>query len=249
MVNGESWSLGVISWDLLPVGNDWRACRGSWEKIEPRVRSSDSLRSVKIQIRWLIVSPSWLLVECWWNRISFMKSWDRSDLNMASDLIRRCKPLHHPPFHLFRFLALAFPPPFFFLLQCFSSKLSFFGPVHSVLRFTDDESYHEGHGHAYSNYGIDPSVGCVVILRPDQYVSLVTDLSDHHGIGSSLFFFISRLTLCGVDRQVGWCLFLWPVTFWFTANFFEGFMIPSNSNWMSLEKKKKKWKDLRKKYI
>lgn len=108
---------------------------------------------------------------------------------MASDLIRRCKPPHLPPFHLFRFLALAFPPPFFFLLQCFSSKLSFFGPVHSVLRFTDDESYHEGHGHAYSNYGIDPSVGCVVILRPDQYVSLVTDLSDHHGIGSSFFFF------------------------------------------------------------
>lgn len=44
--------------------------------------------------------------------------------------------------------------------------------------FVDDESYHEGHGHAYDGYGVDRSRGCVVILRPDQYVSWIGDLED-----------------------------------------------------------------------
>lgn len=39
--------------------------------------------------------------------------------------------------------------------------------------FVDDESYHEGHGQLYQNFGIDPQEGCAVILRPDQYVSYV----------------------------------------------------------------------------
>ena len=34
--------------------------------------------------------------------------------------------------------------------------------------FVDDESYHEGHGHAYENYGVNKETGCVVIVRPDQ---------------------------------------------------------------------------------
>ena len=42
----------------------------------------------------------------------------------------------------------------------------------------DDESYHEGNSEAYKNYGIDPEVGCTVILRPDQYVSFVGDWDD-----------------------------------------------------------------------
>lgn len=42
----------------------------------------------------------------------------------------------------------------------------------------DDLSYHEGHGHAYENYGIDAKRGCVLILRPDQYVSWIGDLED-----------------------------------------------------------------------
>lgn len=37
--------------------------------------------------------------------------------------------------------------------------------------YVDDQSYHEGHGRAYKNYGIDVMEGCVVILRPDQHVS------------------------------------------------------------------------------
>ncbi|KAJ9115387.1 hypothetical protein QFC22_005142 [Naganishia vaughanmartiniae] len=44
--------------------------------------------------------------------------------------------------------------------------------------FVDDESYHLGHGHAYEAYGIDKSVGAVVVVRPDQYVSLIVGLED-----------------------------------------------------------------------
>ncbi|KEZ41684.1 hypothetical protein SAPIO_CDS6851 [Scedosporium apiospermum] len=44
--------------------------------------------------------------------------------------------------------------------------------------FVDEMSYHEGHGQAYENYGIDPRTGCLVVVRPDQYVSWVGDLED-----------------------------------------------------------------------
>ena len=43
----------------------------------------------------------------------------------------------------------------------------------------DDQSYHEGHGHIYDNFGIDPEVGCVVILRPDQYISYIGPVDDY----------------------------------------------------------------------
>ncbi|EEA20658.1 hypothetical protein TMatcc_000653 [Talaromyces marneffei ATCC 18224] len=45
--------------------------------------------------------------------------------------------------------------------------------------FVDDQSYHEGHGQAYVNYGIDPSRGASVIVRPDQYVSWVGAMDDY----------------------------------------------------------------------
>ncbi|UPL02756.1 hypothetical protein LCI18_013690 [Fusarium solani-melongenae] len=44
--------------------------------------------------------------------------------------------------------------------------------------FVDDVSYHEGHGQAYATYGIDTTRGCVVIVRPDQYVSWIGELED-----------------------------------------------------------------------
>lgn len=46
--------------------------------------------------------------------------------------------------------------------------------------FVDDVSYHEGHGEAYQNYGVGRERGCVVILRPDQYVAWVGELEDVH---------------------------------------------------------------------
>ncbi|KAF6815879.1 FAD monooxygenase [Colletotrichum plurivorum] len=44
--------------------------------------------------------------------------------------------------------------------------------------FVDDESYHEGFGDAYSKYGVDKKRGCVVAVRPDQYVAWVGELED-----------------------------------------------------------------------
>lgn len=44
--------------------------------------------------------------------------------------------------------------------------------------FVDDVSYHDGHGEAYRNYGVDRERGCVVIVRPDQYVAWVGSLED-----------------------------------------------------------------------
>ncbi|KAL0932813.1 FAD monooxygenase [Colletotrichum truncatum] len=44
--------------------------------------------------------------------------------------------------------------------------------------FVDDESCHEGFGDAYTNYGVDKQRGCVVIVRPDQYVAWVGELED-----------------------------------------------------------------------
>lgn len=39
---------------------------------------------------------------------------------------------------------------------------------------TDNEGYNSAHGHAYDFYGIDPEVGALVIVRPDQreYIDL-----------------------------------------------------------------------------
>ncbi|KAF2399108.1 phenol 2-monooxygenase [Trichodelitschia bisporula] len=48
--------------------------------------------------------------------------------------------------------------------------------------YVDDESYNYGHGHAYETLGVDPNVGAVVVVRPDQYVSMVTSLDDHDGV-------------------------------------------------------------------
>ncbi len=48
--------------------------------------------------------------------------------------------------------------------------------------FVDDVSYHEGHGEAYKNYGVDKENGCVVIARPDQYVGWIGELQDMKSI-------------------------------------------------------------------
>ncbi|CAG8234244.1 unnamed protein product [Penicillium nalgiovense] len=45
--------------------------------------------------------------------------------------------------------------------------------------FVDEESYHEGNGQAYANYGIDLNRGASVIVRPDQYVSWVGEVDDY----------------------------------------------------------------------
>ncbi|KAL2825188.1 FAD binding domain-containing protein [Aspergillus cavernicola] len=48
--------------------------------------------------------------------------------------------------------------------------------------FVDDISYHEGHGRLYETFGINPEEGCLVVLRPDQYVSYVGRLDDYDAV-------------------------------------------------------------------
>jgi phenol 2-monooxygenase (NADPH) len=56
-------------------------------------------------------------------------------------------------------------------------------PINNLHKiFFDDESWNWGHGHAYENLGIDSKQGCIVIARPDQYVSAVIGLEDLHSL-------------------------------------------------------------------
>jgi phenol 2-monooxygenase (NADPH) len=48
--------------------------------------------------------------------------------------------------------------------------------------FVDDESYHEGHGQLYETFGISREEGCLVILRPDQYISYVGNVDDYGSV-------------------------------------------------------------------
>lgn len=49
--------------------------------------------------------------------------------------------------------------------------------------YSDDDSYFSGHGHAYEKLGVNPTTGCVVVIRPDQYVALVCELSEYSKLG------------------------------------------------------------------
>lgn len=49
--------------------------------------------------------------------------------------------------------------------------------------FTDEDTYHDGPCAAYKGYGIDPAVGAVIVVRPDQYVSGVFPLEGAKDIG------------------------------------------------------------------
>lgn len=69
--------------------------------------------------------------------------------------------------------------------------------LHKV--FVDEESYNHGHGHGYEVWGVDKSVGALVIVRPDQRkysysvimsrtnflsdVAMVTAIDDYKGVG------------------------------------------------------------------
>lgn len=61
---------------------------------------------------------------------------------------------------------------------CYSSTLRLASPdrddkdYHKI--HFDDESYHQGHGHAYDTYGIDPRAGAICIVRPDQCLSTLS---------------------------------------------------------------------------
>ncbi|KAL2786246.1 FAD binding domain-containing protein [Aspergillus keveii] len=48
--------------------------------------------------------------------------------------------------------------------------------------FADDESYGQGSGHAYREYGISEDTGYLVLVRPDQHVAMVTGIGDEEQI-------------------------------------------------------------------
>jgi diadenosine tetraphosphate (Ap4A) HIT family hydrolase len=62
------------------------------------------------------------------------------------------------------------------VIQAKEHTLTYTADHHKIV--VDDESYNYGHGHAYDFLGIDPSVGAAVTVRPDQHVSMITDLDD-----------------------------------------------------------------------
>lgn len=62
--------------------------------------------------------------------------------------------------------------------------------------FVDDESYHEGYGDAYTKYGVDREKGCVIAVRPDQYVGWIGELEDFEGLQG---YFEGCLVLRGED--------------------------------------------------
>ena len=45
--------------------------------------------------------------------------------------------------------------------------------------FTDEESYGFGFGEIYKSRGVNREQGCIIVVRPDQYVSAVLPLSQH----------------------------------------------------------------------
>ncbi|TGJ85584.1 hypothetical protein E0Z10_g3139 [Xylaria hypoxylon] len=58
--------------------------------------------------------------------------------------------------------------------------------------FVDDEGYDNTHGHAYETYGIAPSQGALVVIRPDQYISRISPLNNVRGIDSFFSGFLKR---------------------------------------------------------
>ncbi|KAK0265868.1 hypothetical protein B0A54_12978 [Friedmanniomyces endolithicus] len=54
--------------------------------------------------------------------------------------------------------------------------------------FTDEASYGYGFGEIFKNRGIDAEKGCVIVVRPDQYVSAVVPLGEEgHGMLEAFF--------------------------------------------------------------
>ncbi|KAI8635036.1 FAD binding domain-containing protein [Xylariaceae sp. FL1651] len=59
--------------------------------------------------------------------------------------------------------------------------------------FVDDEGLNNsGFGHAYEVYGIDPSRGALVVVRPDQYIARISSLEDVSSVESFLMGFLKK---------------------------------------------------------
>lgn len=74
-------------------------------------------------------------------------------------------------------------------------------PNIASVELTVVQSYHEGHGEAYKNYGVQPETGCAVILRPDQYVSWVGEFDDYESMDNFFAGFMVEQTPV-ISREV-----------------------------------------------
>jgi phenol 2-monooxygenase (NADPH) len=66
--------------------------------------------------------------------------------------------------------------------------------------FADDTSYHQGHGEAYARYNISATHGCLVLVRPDQYVSWIGGLYGSRDDGQQEFTNSDRAGGEGADQ-------------------------------------------------
>ena len=64
--------------------------------------------------------------------------------------------------------------------------------------YADDVSYHEGHGKIYQEFGISED-GCIVVVRPDQYVSYVGSLENTEAINKFFSGFMRESTVKPVN--------------------------------------------------
>lgn len=64
----------------------------------------------------------------------------------------------------------------------------------------DDISYHEGHGEFYKTFGISQQ-GCIIVIRPDQYVSYIGPMEDVESINKFFSGFL-RTPKSGLDDLV-----------------------------------------------
>jgi hypothetical protein len=54
--------------------------------------------------------------------------------------------------------------------------------------YVDDESYHQGFADAYRGYGVSRESGCVVVVRPDQYIGHIDSLDEEGVAGVEAYF-------------------------------------------------------------
>ncbi|KXL43293.1 hypothetical protein M433DRAFT_156940 [Acidomyces richmondensis BFW] len=67
--------------------------------------------------------------------------------------------------------------------------------------FTDEESYGFGFGEIYKTRGVDKERGCIVVVRPDQYISAVVPLNIE-AVGMLLSFFDGFMKSCASNNGV-----------------------------------------------
>lgn len=102
-------------------------------------------------------------------------------LDSAGCFLRRYTPASATR-SIFQILTIHSSPRFEVELGDFPRALRSEHDYHSV--YVDEGSKHNVLGKAYENYGIDAKKGCLVIVRPDQYTSLVCELEDTNLVDS-----------------------------------------------------------------